>query len=108
MRRRFTPRHKAAAHLLQRSLQETLQDIEPLVLARASDVPIPLLSVGRLLVERVDCQLACLLDRGPITALDMKHVMLGARWRLLNQGLLHERARLRCAVLPEAFGARVP
>jgi len=93
---RATPKHVHAARLIRRSILEVYAEIGPLLLTDTL-VPVPVLSLARLLVERIDCQLACLLDKEPITASTVQSIMWRADFHLSRRGLPKGRARIRCA-----------
>jgi hypothetical protein len=61
-----------------------------------------LLAFARLVVERIDCELACLLDRESITAVELRRIIERAESRVSNHGMVKGRARLRCPMFLRA------
>ncbi len=97
MRRRADRRHRETARLIRRSIHELHREIEPLIPA-GRPVSVGLLSVARLVVERIDCQLACVLDGEAITAPELQRVVRRAESRVSRHGMVNGTVRLRCPI----------
>lgn len=101
MRRRANCTHGDAARLIRRSIHELHGEIEALT-PSGTPVSIGLLSFARLVVERIDCQLACLLDGRAITAPELQRVVRRAESRVSSHGMVKGRARFRCPIMLSA------
>ena len=101
MKRRPNRSHGHTARLIRRSIPQLHGEIEALI-PSGTPVSVGLLSFARLVVERIDCELACVLDGEAITAPELQRVVRRAESRVSSLGMVKGRVRLRCPMMLSA------